>query len=173
LRPCASAVAAALLACSVASPQTEVKETLARADRLELAAGAGRAVLERPRFSDVTVSMEGGRALVLAMVEADGRWEAGGGEAVALSYVGREAFEMERCAASRWCPVGAPLPALGGVLAALAANRRAEERPVAWQIRVDRERAAVGEDVVRLAAPARRRFDVVRERDGRWSVAPR
>jgi hypothetical protein len=159
-----------LLACSVASPQTEVKEALARAGEVELAVGPGRVVLERPRFSDVTVSVDGGRARVLAMVEAEGRWRAAG-EEVAVAYVGREAFEMERCPAARWCPAGAPLPALAGVLAVLAAHRRAEERPVAWQIRVDRDRGTVGEDAVGLVgAQARRRFDVVRDRRG-WRVA--
>jgi hypothetical protein len=177
LRRCASAAAPAALvlaiaACSVRSPGSEVKEALAGTGRIELAAGAGRAVLERPRFSDVTVDVQGGRARVLAMVEADGRWRAGDDE-VAVAYVGREAFEMERCAAARWCPAGAALPALAGVLAAVGAGRRAGERPVAWQIRVDRDRAVVGEDVAGAAgARGRRRLDLVRDGSG-WAVASR
>jgi hypothetical protein len=176
LRPCASAAALAALvataACSVRSPGSEVKEALAGIGRIELAAGPGRAVLERPRFSDVTVDVQGGRARVLAMVEADGRWR-GGDDEVAVAYVGREAFEMERCAAARWCPAGAPLPALAGVLAAVAAGRRAGERPVSWQIRVDRDRAVVGEDVaVAAGAKGRRRLDLVRD-GSEWAVASR
>jgi hypothetical protein len=155
----------------VASPQTEVKEALARAGPVELDAGPGRAVLERARFSDVTVSMDGGRALVLAMVEGEGRWRTAA-EEVALSYVGREAFAMERCPGAGWCPAGAPLPALAGVLGALAGSGRAGARRIAWQVRVERDRAAVGEDAVGPGgARARRRLDLVRERAG-WTIAP-
>jgi hypothetical protein len=117
-----------------------VKEALARLGAVSLArAGVSLTGL---RFSDVTVQVEGGRARVLAVVEADGRAGEGG---PALAYVGREAFEMERCREARWCLAG--LPALEGVLAALrAAPREADARVVAWQVRVERERATAGED---------------------------
>jgi hypothetical protein len=70
-----------------------------------------------------------------------------GGRELRLAYVGREAFAMERCPGRRWCPAGAPLPALAGVVEALLAGVEAEgRRPVAWQIRVERDRATVGED---------------------------
>ena len=145
-RAAACAGLAVLLSCSVASPATEVREALARAAPLEVAAWAASIAVARADFRDVEVSAEGGRARVLAVVDADGRVRMGGRD-VALGYVGREAFEMERCAASRWCPVGPPLPALAGVVAALAAAPRAPgRRPVAWQIRIERVRAVGGED---------------------------
>lgn len=144
MRSCAELLAplAALLACSTASPETEVKEALARASAFELPTGGEeRLLLARVRFADVTVSMDGPRALVLAVVEADGR--VGGGPA--LAYVGREAFSMERCAARRWCL--ADLPALRGVVSALRqAPRQQSARVVAWQVRVERDAATAGED---------------------------
>jgi hypothetical protein len=134
---------AALLACSAASPETEVKEALARLGEADLPAGGPAAVaLRHLRFSDVTVSMDGPRALVLAVVEADGTAGEGG---PAVTYVGREAFSMERCASSRWCL--SDLPAVTAVVSALrAAPREAGARVQAWQVRVERDAATAGED---------------------------
>jgi hypothetical protein len=161
-----------LLACSAASPATEIREALARAAPLELPAGGALVALASARFSDVTVSLDGDRALVLAVVEADGRVRAGAGE-VTLAYVGREAFAMERCASRRWCAAGPALPALAGVVEALLAAPRPDgRRPAGWQIRVERERASAGEDAVLPGGgPAPRAvLDLVRD-GGRWSVA--
>jgi hypothetical protein len=160
-----------LLACSVASPATEVREVLARAAPLELPAGDARVLVERAGFADVTVSMDGARALVVAVVEADGRARSAGRD-VAIAYVGRERFAMERCDRARWCPVGEPLPALAGVIAALAAAPRPDgRRPVAWQIRVERERAIVGEDAAVAGGPSPRgRWELVLV-DDVWRVA--
>lgn len=142
----AALVAAALLACSVTSPETEVREALGRLGAVDLgAAGPASVRLERTRFADVAVSMDGPRALVLAVVEADGR--VGGGDGPALAYIGREAFAMERCPVRRWCIDGGGLPALRGVVAALRdAPRQAGARVVAWQVRVERNDATAGED---------------------------
>jgi hypothetical protein len=183
LRRCADAAAAlalAALSCSPASPATEVKDALARCGTLHISAGDLAARLERVRFSDVTVSMDGPRALVVAMVEADGRLRVGGDAAVA--YVGREAFEMERCAGSRWCPAGEQLPALRGVLAtlprlesALRSGAGAPVRVLAWQLRIERDRAPVGADYEVAGGEARRlraRWELARDGD-RWSLAPR
>lgn len=161
----------AVLACSVASPATEVREALARAAPVELPAGGARIALARAAFADVTVSMDGGRALVLAVVDADGRVRAGAQE-VELRYVGREAFTMERCPERRWCPAGAPLPALAGVVEALLAAPRPDgRRPVAWQIRVERDHASAGEDAeVPGGVSARAVFDLVQVQ-GRWRIA--
>jgi hypothetical protein len=148
LRRSAEAVAAvALLACSAASPETEVREALARLSAVEVAAGDGARVALAPvRFSDVAVSMDGARARVIAVVEADGRVRLAGGEP-ALAYVGRETFSMERCAGARWCLADGALEGLRGVVAALAAEPRAEGvRVAAWQVRVERDRAEAGED---------------------------
>ncbi len=130
----------------------------------------------RARFGDVEVAADGGRAQVLAVVDADGRVRLPGGGEVALGYVGREAFEMERCARARWCAAGPALPALAGVVEALVASRRApDRRPVAWQIRVERDRALVGEDAVGPggARTSRGFLELVRD-GGAWRVvAPR
>jgi hypothetical protein len=182
LRSCADAAslaAAALLACSPAGPQTQVREALARQGALRVAAPGAQADLARVRFSDVVVSMDGSRALVVAMVEADGRVRTGGDDA-SLAYVGREAFAMRRCEGAGWCAEGEPVPALAGVLAALPALRAgsaagaaaagAPIRTVAWQVRIERDRAVVGEDleVASGAGPVRRRsvHEIVREGDG-------
>ncbi len=176
----ASALAlATLLSCSAKSAATEVREALARVGAVRVEAGPLTAEMERMRFSDVTVSMDGPRALVVAMVEADGRLSAGGDARVA--YVGREAFAMERCAGAGWCPAGEQLPALRGILESLpgleAALRRDAGAPVrllAWQLRAERDRAPVGADYEIAGAEARRlraRWDL--ERDGdRWRPHP-
>ncbi len=171
MRPCgsagAAAFAAALLACSVSSPETEVKDALAHLRALELPAqGPDRPRLGGLRFADVTVSMDGPRALVLAMVEAEGTLDGG----TTLAYVGREAFPMERCAAARWCL--ADLPALSGVLAALrTAPRDAGARVAAWQIRVERERATAGEDYDVGGRRLRLRRELRRDGAG-WRLVP-
>ncbi len=82
----------------------------------------------RAAFRDVEVAADGPRARVLAVVDADGSVRLGGRE-IALAYVGREAFEMERCPATRWCPAGAALPDLAGVVAAVAAVPRDPAAP--------------------------------------------
>jgi len=180
-----AALAAALLACGVASPATEVKEALARLGPVELDAGGPRLSLARATFSDVSVSTEGGAALVVAVVEADGRVRLAGAEP-SLAYVGREAFRMERCAAARWCLAPDALGGLRGVVAALAAAPRPDgARPLAWQVRVDRDRAEAGEDyeapdrspagarAPEAGAPRRLRSTWALARaGGRWSLLP-
>lgn len=171
--PAPAALALSLLAaCSVRSPATEVRDALARLSRVEVPdAGGARLELERVRFADVAVAMDGARALVIAVVEADGRARLGGA-APAVSYVGREAFAMGRCPEARWCPEGTPLPALRGVVSALAAAPRAPGvRAVAWQIRVERGRASVGEDQETPGGKARVHREVVLSGD-RWTLAP-
>ena len=166
------AFASLLLSCSLQSPATEIRGALAAATPLEVPAGSARITLSRAAFHDVEVAAEGGRARVLAVVDADGRVELDGRQ-VALGYIGREAFEMERCARARWCPAGSPLPALAGVVAALAAAPRDGWRwPVAWQIRVERERATVGEDAEGFGGvkPRRGAYDLVRD-GAAWRLA--
>ncbi len=177
MRSCGSATAlvAALLACGVASPATEVKDALARAAPVELEAGRARVALARASFSDVSVSADGPVALVVAMVQADGRVRLAGAEP-SLAYVGREAFRMERCPASRWCLAPDALGGLRGVVAALADARRPEgARPVAWQVRVDRDRAEAGEDYEARDAGATRRLRstwMLARTGATWSLRP-
>jgi hypothetical protein len=164
---------ATLPGCSVSSPATEIREALARPAPIGVAAEGARIDLRRATFRDVEVAAEGGRARVLAVVDADGIVSLAGGE-VALGYIGREDFEMARCASARWCATASPVPALAGVVEALAAApREAGRRPVAWQIRVERDRATVGEDAAGPGgAPApRRALDLVRD-GARWRLAP-
>jgi hypothetical protein len=162
----------------VASPATEIRDALANAAPFDVAAGRASIAVTRAVFRDVEVSAEGRRARVLAVVDADGQVRLGGGRQVALGYVGREAFELERCPGRRWCPVGPALPALAGVVAALAAEPRSpDRRPVAWQVRIERDRALVGEDAEgpgEARAP-RGREELVRDGEG-WRLdapAPR
>jgi hypothetical protein len=164
------------MGCSFASPRTEIREALGHAAPFEVAAGAARVEVTRARFGDVEVAAEGGRAQVLAVVDADGRVRLPGGGEVALGYVGREAFEMERCARARWCAAGPALPALAGVVEALAAAARGtDRRPVAWQIRVERDRAQVGEDAEAPggARAPRGALELVRDGGGWRLAAPR
>jgi hypothetical protein len=78
----------------------------------------GRVSLEPVTFGDVTVSAEGGRARVFAIVNAQGTvaWR---GEEAALGYVGNEAFAMSRCRSAPWCADGEQFAQLRGVLTAL------------------------------------------------------
>ncbi len=172
---------------AAAGAETQVKEALAHQDRAALAdvygfMAGGTAQLQPVRFGDVTVSVDQGKARVLAVVEARGRvvWR---GEKADLSYVGRESFGMTRCKIALWCADGEQFARLRGVLTALfrrtdaAATRdvasagrvvsdgyagpggkpallarlgRDFQAPVprvhvrAWQIRVERDRAAGG-----------------------------
>lgn len=170
-----AAVAAALLACSVASPATEVKQALAQLGPVELDADGARVSLSRVAFSDVAVSIDGAQALVVAMVQADGTVRLPAA-APSIAYVGREAFRMERCAARGWCLAADALGALRGVVAALAgASPPDGARPVAWQVRVERDAAEVGEDreATEGGAPRRLRSTWALARAGKaWSFHP-
>lgn len=171
------AILGAGLFAAAASPETQVRELLARRERVVidgLGPGGARAELAPVRFGDVAVQVDGGAARVLAMVEARGlvTWRE---QRVELGYIGREAFGLSRCPATRWCPEGGELPALAGVLAALQARAEAASPPVrvrAWQIRVERERATAGEDDDALlpggAAERRRSLSTLRREGDRW-----
>jgi len=171
----AAAGAAALLACAVASAGTEVKEALAGIGPVELEAGGARVGLAHVSFSDVVVTTDGAVALVVAMVQAEGTVRLSGGEP-SLAYVGREAFRMERCAGRRWCLTPDALGGLRGVVAALAAAPRpAGARPVAWQVRVDRDRADAGEDYDAAEGGALRRLRstwTLAHAGKAWSLSP-
>lgn len=213
-------VSCASVRTAAAGPEAQVKAALAAQTTARLAdvygfQAGGTAELDPVRFSDVAVQVDGDRARVLAVVEAEGRvaWR---DQAARLAYVGREAFSMERCRIAGFCADGRQFEALQGVLtlafrrrdaldggdaaayarllserhegeggkAALAAGVARElaagppprARVRAWQLRVERGRAIVGEDVeVEPAgggAPEtrRERFEAVRE-DGRWRIA--
>ncbi|HET6410506.1 MAG TPA: nuclear transport factor 2 family protein [Anaeromyxobacter sp.] len=210
-----SALSGLSLRVAAAGPETQVKEALAHQGRAALDdvygfRAGGTADLSRVGFADVAVSMEGERARVLAVVEAQGtvEWRS---EKALLGYLGREAFGMTPCDIALWCGDGEQFARLRGVLTALfrredaagagdvEATRRlvsesyagpggkrallvrlardyhsppAEAHVTAWQIRVERDRAEVGEDAeFRLPSGARERrralYTLVLE-DGRW-----
>lgn len=208
-------IAGADLAISAAGPETQIREALRHQERAQLEdvyghRSGGTAVLVPVRYADVAVSVEGDRASVLAVVQAQGRvtWR---DERATLSYVGREAFGMTRCAIALWCGDGQQFARLRGVLTALfrradafngrdaaaharlvaegyagpggkaellarlsreAAGAPARVRVLGWQVRVERDRAEVGEDQelrVGDGAPERRRARyVLALQDGRW-----
>jgi hypothetical protein len=207
------------VAAALAPPEARVKAALAaqRHARIENVYGhqaGGMATLDDVRFGDVLVEVEGERARVVAMVQADGRVNWRSHEA-RLGYVGREAFAMAPCRVAGWCGDGAQFDGLRAVLRLLfrrldafnsadaqaygrlvasdwrgqgaraalldrlardlAGQPRARLEVEAWQIRVERDRAVVGEDG-RLALgdgparPLRTRLELTREA-GRWVIA--
>ncbi len=205
---------------SMESPDTQIRRALAAQTRARLDdvygfRAGGTAELSPVRFRDVVTSVEGERATVVAMLDAEGRvtWR---DQAADLSYLGRERFHMRSCRIALWCGDGDQFERLREVLRVLfrridaferrdaaayaglvseryrdggldrkallervAADFRAAPaaavRVRAWQIRVERDRAEVGEDYqIELAdrPPARLRARLLLARDGeRWAFA--
>jgi hypothetical protein len=204
LVPAALALAAALLAWALRdrlqavgsglwleSPDTQIRralaaQTRARLDEVYAFRAGGTAELSPVRFRDVVTSLEGQRATVVAMLDAEGRvsWR---GQVAELSYLGRERFHMRPCRIALWCAEGDQFQRLREVLRILfrrldafeardaeayaglvspayqdrgldrkallervasdfRAGPAAALRVRAWQIRVERDRAEVGED---------------------------
>jgi hypothetical protein len=165
------------LSAALKSPETLAREAAAALARTRaLDAGPARVELDDLRLVEITVSVDGPRARVVALAEAGGRARFAD-QAPALAYVGRETFLLERCAQG-WCAVEGALPALRGVVEALAGSPRPPgTRVLAWQIRVERDAATAGEDqeIAEGAAPKRLRALRALRRDasGRWAlVAP-
>jgi len=202
-----------LASCGTAfgSPETQIRKALANQTRAHLDDvygfhAGGTVELHSVRFDDVAPTVEKGRAIVVAMLSAEGRavWR---DQQARLSYLGRERFHMKPCSIALWCAEGDQFERLRGVLLALfrrrdALDRRDAEalsrlisarhpsrgsipaaagelsgpngrtRIVAWQIRIERDGAEVGEDVeIALAGaePRRARRLYRLERDGdRW-----
>ncbi len=209
----------ASLAGALEAPEQQVRRALGQltSARLENVYGhesGGLAELQQLRFADVTVTMDGERAAVVAMADGDGRvaWR---GQVASLGYVGREAFTMRPCRFAGWCAEGEALSQLRPILrllfrrvdafnardaaaygrlvadgyqgpggkaavlarlaADLAAGPPARLTVTAWQLRVERDGATVGEDeqvTVGGAPPAalRARLRLTRE-GGRWVIA--
>ncbi len=207
-------------ALSPESPDTQIRRALQAQTRAQLDDvygfhAGGTAELKPVRFRDVVTSVEGQRATVVAMLDAEGRvvWR---DQAANLSYVGRERFHMRPCRIALWCGDGDQFERLREVLrllfrrldafqardaaayAALVSERYQDRgldrrallarvaadfrggppaaiRVLAWQIRVERDRAEVGEDyqlAVGGRAPARLRALFRLEREGeRWVFA--
>jgi hypothetical protein len=164
------------LSFALESPEARARAAAAAlAGTRALDAGPARLELEELRLAEIAVAVDGPRARVVAVAEGGGRARFAG-QAPTFAYVGREAFLLERCAGAGFCPAEAPLPALRGVVAALAgAPRAAGTRVLAWQIRVERDRATAGEDLEVADGAAVRRLREVRalrrEADGGWALA--
>jgi hypothetical protein len=131
-------------------------------------------------FMVLPALVEGGRATVVAVLDAEGT-ASFPGESVPVSYIGRERFHMRACGAA-WCAEPDQLERLRGVLGALLRRHRAlasglpGRRVLAWQVRVEREVAEAGEDWEVPGAggsPQRGRDRLsLRREDGRWALAP-
>jgi hypothetical protein len=205
---------------SLQAPESQVRQALASQTRAHLEdvygfRSGGTLELVPVRFSDVVPVVEGGRAQVVAMLDAEGRavWR---DRSAQVSYLGREVFHMRPCSIALWCAEGDQFARLRGVLrtlfrradalqardpaalatlvsedyrdgevdraallarvrAEMAAGAPAEMRPTAWQIRVERDGAEVGEDFVgagpgELPRAGRGRYRLVRQGE-RWLFA--
>lgn len=118
----------ASLGAVVESPDTQIRRALASQVRAHLDEvygfrAGGTVELSAVRYRDVTTSVEGERATVVAVLDAEGRvvWRGG---AASLSYLGRERFHMRPCSIALWCAEGDQFERLRGVL--LLLFRRAD-----------------------------------------------
>jgi len=205
---------------SLQAPETQVRQALANQTRAHLEdvygfQSGGTLELVPVTFAEVVPVVEGNRATVVAMLDAEGRavWR---DQAAQVSYVGREVFHMRPCSIALWCAEGDQFSRLRGVLrtlfrrtdalrardpgafatlvaegyrdgavdraallarvgADMARGEPADLRPTAWQIRVDRDGAEVGEDYQaarpgELPTRQRGRYRLVRQGE-RWLFA--
>lgn len=135
-----------------AGGEDQVRAALSALTALRFQTGDPPMSIELPRvaYRDVSASVQEGQATAVTMVEAEGA-AAFDGQAPQISYLGREVVALAPCAADGWC-AAAPLPRLAQVLEVLRRRHRAlagaepGRRVRAWQIRVERETAEVGED---------------------------
>ncbi len=102
------------------SPDTQIRRALQAQTRAQLDDvygfhAGGTAELTPVRFRDPVTSVEGGRATVVAMLDAEGRvtWRDQGAD---LSYLGRERFHMKPCRIALWCGDGDQFERLREVL---------------------------------------------------------
>jgi len=108
---------------SLESPETQVRKALANQTRAHLEdvygfQAGGTLELVPVRYSDVVPVVDGGRASVVAMLDAEGRvsWRDRRAE---VSYLGRERFHMKPCSIALWCAEGDQFSQLRGVMRAL------------------------------------------------------
>lgn len=116
------------LGAAVESPDTQIRRALssqvrAHLDQVYGFRAGGTAELSPVRYRDVVTSVEGERATVVAVLDAEGRVAWRGGVA-SLSYLGRERFHMRPCSIALWCAEGDQFERLRGVL--LLLFRRAD-----------------------------------------------
>jgi hypothetical protein len=102
------------------SPETQVKTALAHQTRAHLEdiygfMSGGTLELHQVTFKDVVVAVEGEKATVTAMLDAEGLavWRE---ERATVSYLGREQFHLHRCDIALWCAEGDQFQRLRQVL---------------------------------------------------------
>ncbi len=108
---------------SLDTPETQIRKALAAQTRAQVPdvygfRAGGTLELTSLRFEDVAPLVERDRAVVVAMLTAQGRaaWR---DQAASVSYVGRERFHMKPCSIVLWCGEGDQFDGLRGVLLAL------------------------------------------------------
>lgn len=108
---------------SLQSPETQVRQALAAQDRAHLEdvygwKAGGTLELVPVRYADVVPVVEGDRATVVAMLDAEGKavWR---DQSAKVSYIGREQFHMRPCKIALWCAEGDQFSRLRAVLRTL------------------------------------------------------
>jgi len=124
------------------SPETQVRRALEHQNRAHLEdvygfQSGGTLELVPVRYSEVVPQVEGNRATVVALLDAEGRasWRDRKAE---VSYIGREQFHMKPCTIALWCAEGDQFSRLRGVLRTLFRRLDAEEGrdPAAYAVLV-------------------------------------
>jgi len=113
------------------SPETQVRKALQSQGRAHLEDvygfhSGGTLELVPVRYSDVVPLVEGSRATVVALLDAEGRvtWR---DRKASLSYLGREKFHMKPCSIALWCAEGDQFSRLRELLRTLFRRLDAEE----------------------------------------------
>ncbi len=135
------------------SPETQVRKALAAQGRAHLEdiygwKAGGTLELVPVRYSDVVPDVEGDRATVVALLDAEGKavWR---DQAASVSYIGREQFHMKPCKIALWCAEGDQFSRLRAVMRTLFR-------------RLDGARGGDAAAVASLAAPDYREGDTDR-----------
>ena len=117
---------------SLETPETQIRRALANQDRAHFGdaygfRAGGTVELHSLRFEDIAPTVEKGRAVVVAMLSAEGRvvWH---DQDAKLTYLGRERFHMKPCSLALWCGEGDQFDRLRGVLSVLFRRHDALER---------------------------------------------
>lgn len=110
-------------AATLQSPETQVRQALAAQGRAHLEdiygwKAGGTLELVPVRYADVVPDVEGSRATVVAVLDAEGKavWR---DQAASVSYIGREQFHMRPCKIALWCAEGDQFARLRAVLRTL------------------------------------------------------
>ena len=110
-------------AAALRSPETQVRQALAAQSRAHLEdiygwKAGGTLELVPVRYEDVVPDVEGNRATVVAVLDAEGKavWR---DQSATVSYIGREQFHMKPCKIALWCAEGDQFARLRAVLRTL------------------------------------------------------